>query len=59
MSNEEVLSAKLVGADPLTDLAVIKINGNDFPSVPWATRPICIPDKRFWLSGIPTDIASR
>jgi len=35
MSNREVYSAKLVGADPLTDLAVIKINGNNFPSVPW------------------------
>src|SRR5258708_1558346 len=35
MSNREVLSAKSVGADPLTDLAVIKISGNNFPSVPW------------------------
>ena len=35
MSNREVYSAKLVGTDPLTDLAVIKIKGNDLPSVPW------------------------
>ena len=35
MSNREVYPAKLVGADPLTDLAVIKISGNNFPSVPW------------------------
>ncbi len=35
MSNREVLPAKLVGADPLTDLAVIKVNGTDLPSVPW------------------------
>jgi serine protease Do len=35
MSNKEVLSAKLVGADPLTDLAVIKVEGNNLPSVPW------------------------
>jgi serine protease Do len=35
MSNREVLSAKLVGADPLTDLAVIKVNGSNLPSVPW------------------------
>lgn len=35
MSNREVLSAKLVGADPLTDLAVIKVNGANLPSVPW------------------------
>jgi serine protease Do len=35
MSNREVLSAKLVGTDPLTDLAVIKVKGGDLPSVPW------------------------
>jgi serine protease Do len=35
MSNREVLSAKLIGTDPLTDLAVIKVNGNNLPSVPW------------------------
>jgi len=35
MSNREVLSAKLVGSDPLTDLAVIKVNGTNLPSVPW------------------------
>jgi serine protease Do len=35
MSNREVFPAKLVGADPLTDLAVIKVNGNNLPSVPW------------------------
>jgi serine protease Do len=35
MSNRQVYSAKLVGADPLTDLAVIKIDGKNLPSVPW------------------------
>jgi len=34
MSDRRILQAKLIGADPLTDLAVIKVNGNDFPSVP-------------------------
>ncbi len=37
MSNREVLSAKLVGADPLTDLAVIKVDGTNLPSVPWGS----------------------
>lgn len=35
MSNREVLPAKLIGSDPLTDLAVIKVNGTNLPSVPW------------------------
>ncbi len=35
MSNREVMSAKLIGTDPLTDLAVIKVSGKNLPSVPW------------------------
>ena len=34
MTDRRILSAKLVGADPLTDLAVLKIEGNNLPSVP-------------------------
>jgi serine protease Do len=35
MSNRKILTAKLIGADPLTDLAVIKVDGSNLPSVPW------------------------
>jgi len=35
MSNRDIYPAKLIGTDPLTDLAVIKIEGHDFPSIPW------------------------
>lgn len=34
MSDRRILPAKLIGSDPLTDLAVIKIEGANFPSVP-------------------------
>jgi serine protease Do len=34
-SNGRVMKAKLVGADPHTDLAVLKVNATDMASVPW------------------------
>src|SRR5215472_14842342 len=35
MSDKRIFKGKLVGTDPLTDLAVIKIDGSNLPSVPW------------------------
>src|SRR5271155_1406090 len=34
LNDRRILPAKLIGADPLTDLAVIKIDGTNLPSVP-------------------------
>src|SRR5258708_6360817 len=34
MSDKRVFPAKLIGTDPLTDLAVVKISGSDSASVP-------------------------
>jgi serine protease Do len=34
MTDRRILKAKLIGADPLTDLAVIKIDGTNLPNVP-------------------------
>ena len=35
MSDRRILAAKVVGTDPLTDLAVIKVEGHDLPNAPW------------------------
>jgi serine protease Do len=35
MTDRRILKAKLIGTDPLTDLAVIKVDATDLPSVPW------------------------
>ena len=34
LGDRRILPAKLIGTDPLTDLAVIKIEGTNFPNVP-------------------------
>src|ERR1700693_4241877 len=53
ISTREVLSAKLVGADPLTDLAVIKVNGTNLPSVPWGNSANLHPGQTVLAFGNP------
>jgi serine protease Do len=53
MSNKEVYSAKLIGADPLTDLAVIKINGTNLPNVPWGNSAALHPGQTVLAFGNP------
>ncbi len=53
MSNKEVLPAKLIGADPLTDLAVIKVNGTNLPSVPWGNSANLHPGQTVLAFGNP------
>jgi serine protease Do len=53
MSNREVLPAKLIGADPLTDLAVIKVNGKDLPSVPFGNSTNLHPGQTVLAFGNP------
>jgi len=53
MSNKEVMPAKLIGADPLTDLAVIKVSGNNLPSVPWGNSANLRPGQTVLAFGNP------
>jgi serine protease Do len=53
MSDRRILPAKLVGADPLTDLAVIKINGSNLPSVPWGDSTALRPGQTVLAFGNP------
>jgi serine protease Do len=53
MSNREVYAAKLIGADPLTDLAVIKVNASNLPSVPWGNSAELHPGQTVLAFGNP------
>ena len=53
MNDRKTYTAKLIGTDPLTDLAVIKVNGNDFPSVPWGNSTELRPGQTVLAFGNP------
>jgi serine protease Do len=53
MSDRRVLSAKLIGVDPLTDLAVIKVNGSNLPNVPWGDSKALHPGQTVLAFGNP------
>ncbi|HTV14095.1 MAG TPA: Do family serine endopeptidase [Acidobacteriaceae bacterium] len=53
MSNRDVYSAKVIGTDPLTDLAVIKINATNLPSVSWGASSQLHPGQMVLAFGNP------
>jgi serine protease Do len=53
MSNRKIMTAKLIGADPLTDLAVIKVDGGNLPSIPWGDSTTLRPGQTVLAFGNP------
>ncbi|MGA8492876.1 MAG: Do family serine endopeptidase [Terriglobales bacterium] len=53
MSNRKTMTAKLVGADPLTDLAVLKVDGGNLPSIPWGDSTALRPGQTVLAFGNP------
>jgi serine protease Do len=53
LNDRRVLNAKLVGADKLTDLAVIKIDAHDLPSLPWGNSATLRPGETVLAFGSP------
>ena len=52
-SDKRVLAAKIVGADPMTDLAVIKVNEKNLTSVPWGDSKALRPGQTVLAFGNP------
>jgi serine protease Do len=53
LNDRRVMNAKLIGVDKLTDLAVIKIDGHDLPSVPWGNSGLLKPGETVLAFGSP------
>ena len=58
MSDRKVYSAKLIGTDPLTDLAVIKIDAKNLPIVPWGNSTRLRPGQMVLAFGSPYGLRS-
>src|SRR5436305_12695385 len=53
LNDRRVLPAKLIGADPMTDLAGIKVSGSGFPSLTWGDSTALKPGQTVLAFGNP------
>ncbi len=53
LNDRRVLTAKLIGADKMTDLAVIKVNATGLPSIPWGDSTKLHPGQTVLAFGSP------
>ena len=53
LNDRRVFTAKLVGEDKLNDLAVIKIDAHDLPSIPWGDSTKLHPGQTVLAFGSP------
>jgi serine protease Do len=53
LNDRRVLNAKLIGADKLTDLAVIKVDAHDLPSIAWGDSTKLKPGQTVLAFGSP------
>ena len=53
MSDRRILTAKLIGTDPLTDLAVIKVDSDNLPNIPMGNSAALKPGQTVLAFGNP------
>src|ERR1700719_4446991 len=53
LNDRRVLPAKLIGTDKLTDLAVLKVNASNLPSIPWGDSTKLHPGQTVLAFGSP------
>jgi serine protease Do len=53
LKDRRIMHAKVIGTDPLTDLAVIKIDGNNLPNAPWGNSTELRPGQTVLAFGNP------
>jgi serine protease Do len=53
LKDRRIMTAKLIGADPLTDLAVIKVDGTNLPNAPWGNSTSLRPGQTVLAFGNP------